>query len=471
MYDLSLFIFRRDLRVADNTGLIQALEKSKLVLPLFIFTPTQISSENKYKSSNAIQFMIESLGDLTLQIKKLNPKSGLVVAYGDEITVLQKLHKMVKFEAIFINADYTPYARKRDLRIENFCQENEISFNTHTDILLLDRNDIYTANGNPYHIFTQFYNKTIKLPIRKPEYSKNKNFMKMPLKLKKYNLDNYNKKFLSNGFYQINDNLAVHGGRQNGLRILKIAAIFRRYSKTRNIMSMDSTKLSAHNKFGTVSVREVYLAFKNLARSSDLCKQLYWRDFYYYVGIHFKGLYKHDHLINPKSSVKWVFNRKYFDAWTNGLTGFPIVDAAMRELNTTGFMHNRGRLIVSSFLVKDLLINWKYGEKYFSQKLVDIDRAQNVGNWNWSSSFGLDSTPFLRILNPWSQSAQYDSDALYIKKWVPELADIPASDLHIWYKSHTKYPRVSYPKPIIDHASQRKKFISFYQRYFKTKKN
>ena len=336
----------------------------------------------------------------------------------------------------------------------------------------MDRNDIYAANGNPYRIFTQFYNKASNLPIRKPIYKKYRNFISTSQKLKKFNLRNYKQIFLDKKFYQINDQLAIRGGRTGGIKILKNLGQFRKYGETRDMMSTDTTHLSPHNKFGTVSIREVYYAIKSAAKSSELCKQLYWRDFYYYVGVHFKGLYRHEHLTTKESNyqARWSFSSGHFKAWTNGLTGFPIVDAAMRELNETGFMHNRGRLIVSSFLVKDLLINWKYGERYFSHKLVDIDRAQNVGNWNWSSSFGLDSTPFLRILNPWTQSKEYDPNATYIKKWIPELWNVPADDIHNWYKSFHSYPQIvsiSYPKPIVVHSAQRTKFIAFYKKYFK----
>lgn len=472
--NLSLFIFRRDLRLDDNTGLIKALAESDMVIPLFIFTPTQVSDANKFKSSNAIQFMIESLYDLDDQIRASNPKCQLWTKYGDELDVIKELHQKLHLSAIYINEDYTPYAIKRDTAIKNFCEDEGIYFNASTDILLLDNQNIQSKNGNPYHNFTLFYKKGLTFPIRKPNYNVGNNF-KSPVKsFKKWQLPFVDKYLLDENFYQINNDLAEIGGRNNGLEIIKSITQFRDYQKTKNILSKPTTQISAHNKFGTVSIREVYYAFRK-EKSGELCKNLYWRDFYYYVSVHFKQFYRYEHIfkqINNKSKFAWDNNSKYFKAWKDGKTGFPLVDAAMRQLNTIGFMHNRGRLVVAQFLTKDLLIDWKYGERYFGKKLVDVDRAQNVGNWNWAASYGLDSTQFLRIFNPWTQSKQFDPECTYIKKWVPELENVPPQHIHQWYKYYGDYPELNYPEPIVDHNKQRKKFIQFYKNYFvKVKKD
>jgi len=276
--------------------------------------------------------------------------------------------------------------------------------------------------------------------------------------------------FIKKRYYEINDNISIHGGRKNALVIFNHIKKFKYYAKTNDTMALSTTMLSAHNKFGTVSIREVYYIFKNKIKSIELCRQLYWRDFYYYVGIHFKSFYRYEHIFkkhNTKSKIKWTNNKQYYIAWKNAQTGFPIVDAAMRELNTTGFMHNRGRLIVASFLIKDLLTDWKYGEKYFSKKLIDIDRAQNIGNWNWSSSYGLDSSIFIRIFNPWTQSKVYDPQCIYIKKWIPELINVDPLHIHLWYKHYGEYSHINYFEPIVEHANARKKFIQFYKTYFK----
>lgn len=459
-FHLSVFIFRRDLRLDDNTGLIKAMIQSNHVIPLFILSKNQVSQKNKYKSSNAIQFMMESLEDLNNQIKSVKPSSQLVIMYGDEISILKKLKTMFHYDAIFVNDDYTPYAVKRDNRIKAFCKSKKIRFISSTDVLLLDTLNITTGSGTRYKIFTQFYNKTKTIKIRKPVRFDYDNFK--TISLSQYSFRTMNGFLLSQKFYGINNRLAIRGGRTNGLNILKGINRFANYTKTRDIMSKKTTMLSAHNKFGTLSIREVYHSTK---RIKDLNKQLYWRDFYYYVSVHFKSFYQYRHLNHPSKKVKWIYNKAYFNAWKNGRTGFPIVDAAMTELNTTGFMHNRGRMIVASFLVKDLLIDWRHGERYFSRMLVDIDRAQNTGNWNWSSSMGLDATSFLRIFNPWTQSKEYDPDASYIKKWLPQLKHIPADVIH-GYRMHEKFS-IDYPKPIVDHSVQRKKFIKLYKTYFK----
>lgn len=468
MNKISIFIFRRDLRLDDNTGLIKALLESEKVIPLFILTPTQVSGDNKYKSSNAIQFMIESLFDLDQQIKDINKSCKLWVMYGDEIETIKKIHKHINVDTIYLNADYTPYAKTRDNRIKKFCAESGIKLDISTDILLLDTQEIAANNGNRYHIFTQFYNKTKDMPIRKPNYDIGGNFLKLDQKFKNNNIKVMQEFLLTQEFYTINDDIAIKGGRSEGLASLNKLKKFKYYANTRNTMAIDTTKLSAHNKFGTISVREAYYAMISKAKSVDLAKQLYWRDFYYYVGTYFDTFYTHDHIYKKpkKNSAPWGNDKKMLKAWKTAQTGFPIVDAAMTELNTTGFMHNRGRMIVASFLAKDLLIDWKYGEQYFSQKLVDIDRAQNTGNWNWSASFGMDSTTFLRIFNPWTQSSEYDPDAEYIKKWLPELSDIPAKHLHQWDKFHTEHPEIDYPKPVVDHAVRRKLFQEFYKKYF-----
>lgn len=468
LYDLSVFIFRRDLRIADNTGLLRAMADSDAVLPVFICTPTQLSNDNKYKSSNAVQFMIESLYDLDEQIHKAHNRSNLIVTYGDEVAIIKKLYQKLKFDALYVNEDYTPYSQTRDASIKKYCKSVGADFVSVTDLLLLDRNDLTAKNGNYYKVFTQFYKSALSYPIRSVSHSHPKNFASNPPDFPTWRIGKIDKYLQSKDLYEINDQIALKGGRKHGLKILAKLGSMHKYGKTRDDMSVPTTMLSPHNKFGTVSIREVYEGFKNTAKSVDLTKQLYWRDFYYYVGIHFKAdFYGHNHLVrHNKKKGKWENRKSFYKAWTEARTGFPIVDAAMTELNTTGYMHNRGRLIVASFLVKDLLIDWKYGERYFSQKLIDIDRAQNTGNWNWSSSFGLDATSFLRIFNPWTQSATYDSTAAYIKRWLPQLKDVDVKDLHQWNTKHDSYPDIDYPKPIVSHEDRRKKFLHYYKANF-----
>lgn len=467
-YSTSIFIFRRDLRLTDNTGLIAALKESNTVIPLFICTPTQVSDTNIYKSSNAIQFMIDSVYDLDYQINNTNKKSSLWVIYDDEISAINKIWSKIAIDAIYVNDDYTPYATKRDKLIKSWCVSKKIEWHNYTDILLVDQTmDLAAKNGNHYSVFTQFYQSALKIDIRKPTKITNKSFIADSKINAKWTIGIVDKYILDKGFYELNDKIATRGGSWVGLKILSTISKFRSYKSTHNMLATNTTQLSPHNKFGTVSIRQVYWAFRSKAKSIDLCKQLYWRDFYYYVSVYFKtDLYQYRH-IKKKSMYKNLWDsKKNFSKWTGAKTGFPIVDAAMTQMNQTGFMHNRGRLIVSSFLTKNLLIDWRYGEKYFSQKLIDIDRCQNIGNWNWAASFGLDATPFIRVLNPWSQSLKYDPDCTYIKRWLPQLAKIEPKHLHQWDKYWNLYPDIEYYKPIVDHDSSRKKFLSRYKKAF-----
>lgn len=466
-YKNSIFIFRRDLRLFDNTALIAALNESENVIPLFIFTPSQISFDNKLRSENAIQFMIESLFDLEQQLK--NNDAELWTAYGNEIDVIDNICNKINIESIYVNEDYSPYSIKRDNKINKYCTNNKIIFNVYTDILLIDDLlNVKTGNDTRYNVFTMFYNKTKIIPIRKPEKNSKTNYMKKSKQFKKLKLDKINNFILDNNYYKINDDLAINGGRTNALKILSDQKIYKSYNDGKDYLNYKTTMLSAHNKFGTVSIREVYYASKR-EKTGELSKKLYWRDFYYYVSVHNVNFYKYKHIskkINPGISL-WTNNKNYLSAWKNGKTGFPVIDAAMNQLNISGYMHNRARMIVAEFLTKDLLVDWKYGEKYFTKKLVDIDRIQNTGNWNWSSSFGLDNSSFLRIFNPWTQSIKFDKEAEYIKHWLPVLKDVPANHIHNWYKYYESYPEIEYIKPIIDHSIQRKIFISAYKKYFK----
>ena len=462
-----LFIFRRDLRLDDNTGLINCLKEFDYVIPLFIVTPEQVSNTNKLRSSNCIQFMMESIEDLDGQINKANNKCGLWIEYGNEIDVIERVYSLIKFTTVSFNRDYSPYSIKRDKHISSWCNDNNVKLIQHTDILLVDDNiyDIKARNGNTYYVFNMFYKKALTMNVRKPRINNMNNYVQKKGSFKNKTVDSIKQFMLANSFYSINNELAVRGGTRNGNKILSTVkrGLFDNYEERSNMLDMETTRLSAHNKFGTVSIRRVYNSFD---RSCAMQKQLYWRDYYYYLSIHVKDFYKYIHLTKQtrKYSNLWSNDVKLLTAWKNGQTGYPVVDAAMTEMNTTGFMHNRARLIVSEFLVKILMINWKYGERYFTTKLVDIDRAQNMGNWNWSSSFGLDASPYLRIFNTWTQSSKFDPDCSYIKKWLPELTDIPPNHIHKWYKYCDMYN--VYRKPIVDYDKQRKIFISKYKKTF-----
>jgi deoxyribodipyrimidine photo-lyase len=459
-YDRSIFIFRRDYRLFDNLGLIEALKKSKIVIPIFIFTPEQIDdSKNSYKSDNSVQFMIQSLRDLNLmQLKKKGSK--LRFFYGTPHQTIEKLLKQDKrIEAVYVNQDYSPYSRKRDEAIEKVCGEQRVNFHSIHDGLLQPVSSVKTDGGSVYKKFTPFFNKVKKEKVPKPKSNARRNFLGASTKLTGEFRGSLEK------FYKKNDKLFKTGGRQNALKILKYLKEHKDYNKTRNNLTGSTTHLSAYIKFGCVSIREVYNAFKEkLGEKNDLIKQLYWRDFYHNI------LWAYPRVIGGAMKTKyneleWDNNMNHFKKWKKGTTGYPVVDAAMRSMNATGFMHNRGRLIVSNFLIKICLIDWRWGEKYFAQMLMDYDVANNNGNWQWGASTGADSQPYFRVFNPWLQSEKFDPKAEYIKKWVPELKDVPAKHIHKWDEHFTKYQKkVDYPEPMIDYKKGKEDAIKAYKK-------
>lgn len=442
-YQNSLFIFRRDLRLDDNTGLIAALNQSKKVHPIFIYDPRQVGKHNTYKSSNALQFMLESLHELKKAIKKR--RGTLQEFYGVAETVVADIITENKIDAVFFNNDYTPFARKRDQLIEQACLKNKIACHRFDDALLHAPNTISNKMGTPYLIFTPFFKHARTLVVQAPHAVHAKNFAvkKLQSRYKKLPKIVVNK----------NSMIAVHGGPTYAKKILDNLEPFNNYAKTRNLPALNgTTKLSASNKFGTISIRTVYHTLRAELGANDLITQLFWRDFFTHVAYHFPGVFKQA-FKEKFRTIPWRTNKKDFKRWCSGTTSFPLVDAGMRELNTTGFMHNRVRMVAASFLVKDLRINWQWGERYFAQKLVDYDPAINNGNWQWIASCGADAQPPFRILNPWIQQKRFDYDCVYIKQWVPELRDIAARDIQRWQTSYQKH-KTAYPAPMLDHRAK-----------------
>jgi deoxyribodipyrimidine photo-lyase len=455
MYQNSLFIFRRSLRLDDNTGLYAALKQSKSVIPIFIFTPEQLA-KNSYKSDNCAQFMIESIRDLDANLKKKG--SRLFVFWGKPYEVVEKFLCLNSIDAVFVNQDYTVYARKRDRRIIQVCNRCGVDFNSYEDLLLNPIQQILSAGGMPYQKYTPYLRKAAAKTIAKPKRNSFSNYVSKTKRYKgecKKNIDS---------FYKKNSNVYVHGGRENGLKILKQIQKFNNYDKNRNILTYQTTLLSVYIKFGCISIRECYHAFKKVA-SKDLIRQLFWRDFYYNIAYNFPRIFGKP-LKEKYEKIVWSNSVANFNKWKVGKTGFPIVDACMRELNATGFMHNRGRLIVSNFLVKILLIDWRKGEKYFAQKLIDYDPSVNNGNWQWSASCGADSQPYFRVFNPWIQSKKHDSEAVYIKRWLPELESVTVRDIHNWHKTYEKYKGTEYPKPMVNYTSYKEKALKSFAKIF-----
>lgn len=446
-FQLSLFIFRRDLRLDDNTGLLKALKESRTVIPCFIFDQRQVGNSNAYKSNNAIQFMIESLQELYTLLKRQD--GHLYLFYGKAEQIVKKLVRALPLEAVYVNRDYTPFSIKRDEAIKKICMQHNISFSSSDDALLIKPEEIATQQNTPYAKFTPFFKTASKEKIPKPIKRTKKNFY-----TKKIVFDKGTSLFKKIGS-KPNKDIMVQGGRSNALKILRTLGQFKNYAKKRDFPEFETTLLSAHNKFGTVSIREVFHAIvKKLGSHHLLIKQLYWRDFFTYVA-YFSPFVFGQPFYEKYKKLKWSKSKKNFEAWCKGKTGFPIVDAGMRQLNTTGFMHNRVRMLVASFLTKDLHINWLWGERYFAQKLVDYDPAVNNGNWQWCASTGCDAQPYFRIFNPWLQQKKFDPDCVYIKEWVKEVKDMPNAIIHNWYKE-TKKAIKNYPRPMVDHKKESK---------------
>lgn len=450
----ALFIFRRDLRIQDNNGLIEALKKSEQVIPCFIFDSIQVGTKNSYRSMNAIQFMVESLKELNDQLRKKG--SHLYFFYGDTHEIVKKLIILQKIDAVFVNRDYTPFSLKRDEQLEKNCIQHNCAFFSHNDLLLHEPEQILSGNGTPYSIFTAFYKKAVLLPVQKQQIKITGTFFNKPI-------------VLSHGFevlkkinLQHNKKIWLKGGRSQALLLLKKIKNLANYSKTRDYPELPTSYLSAHLKFGTISIRETYWKIaETLGKSHPLLRQLYWRDFFTHVAYHSPFVFGQAYH-EKYNKLPWKNDKNDFKAWREGKTGFPIVDAGMRQLNETGWMHNRVRMIAASFLIKDLHIDWRWGEKYFAQQLVDYDPAVNNGNWQWNASTGCDAQPYFRIFNPWLQQKKFDKDCDYIIRWVPELKNISPKIIHTWYISRNTAIK-NYPRPIIDHAKENAKAKLIYK--------
>jgi len=398
---INIFIFRRDLRVHDNLALNKLIQYTgnTNLYPVFIFNPKQIYSKNNlYFSNNAVQFMIESLDDLE--------KNAHINYYeGDDIKILEELNKKYEIKNVAFNRDYTPFAVSRDDVIISWCKKNNINVITEEDYTLFKMGSITNANKKPYQVFTPFYNKCSQIRVTKP----------IRLHENKLNIIKGVVRFDKHKYYIKNDMIEMNGGRKIALE--RLQKNMRDYAKLRDYPSLDNTtKTSAYIKFGCISIREVYETYNG---NKALQRELIWREFYahimynfpYIIGQSFKQKY---------DKIKWSNNKEWFKLWCQGKTGYALVDAGMRQLNKTGWMHNRVRMIVAMFLTKDLLIDWRWGERYFATKLVDYDPASNNGGWQWSSSTGTDAQPYFRIFNPDLQIKKYDKNYEYIKRWNPD---------------------------------------------------
>ena len=462
---MNLFIFHRDLRIEDNTSLIYQIKEEKKVTPVFIFTPEQIDpKQNKYFSNHSVQFLIESLKELE---KSIQGKGGkLYFLYGDTLELLKKIHKHKKLKSISFNIDYTPYAQNREKNIEKWCHQEKITLYRKEDYCLYPflNGETLKKDKKPYQIYTPFMKHVLKLKVIPVDHFSDYKFEKEDF-LKKIEKNDIHK------FYKENKEINVKGGRKESLKILSSLGKFKDYDRKRNLLTYRTTCLSAYLHYTTCSIREVYEAIlKHLGKKNGLIRELIFRDFYMNIVYYFPyvlegqlGGKKNKSFRREYDNIQWEKNEKNFQKWKKGETGFPIVDAGMRQMNKTGYMHNRCRMIVSNFLVKDLHIDWKKGEQYFARTLEDYDPINNNSGWQWSTGNGTDSQPYFRIFNPWTQQKDYDSECLYIKKWIPELESVPIKDIHNWNDSSKKYKSILYPEPILCHDIERKRSLEIYK--------
>lgn len=459
---MNIFLFNKSLRCYDNTTLINQMTEMGSIVPIFVFTEQVNKSKNKYFSNNSVEFMVESLIELSESIKKYGGK--LYFFHNDNlINVLKDLHKISPINSLGTNFDYSPYAVHRQELLTDFCKKNNIIFYMKEDHVLYNILEGQTnkENGEPYSVYTPFRNYCLKnLHVPKPNTFKKFDFIKTT-KIEKS--EYYISEKDIHQFYEYNPNANIRGGRSNGLKILKNMDEFKDYKKNRDIFTYKTTFLSAHNHFGTVSIREVYYATKN----KDIINELIWRDFYYnlfYNNPHVLGgmIGNTNKSFKPKfDHIKWHNDKTLFNKWCNGTLGIPVCDAGMRQLNKTGFMHNRLRMVTACVLTKLLLLPWQWGEKYFATKLLDYDSIQNAGGWGWTAH-GVDPNQVFRIFSPKSQSMKFDPECEYIKYHIPELKDVDPKDIHDWENKYINY--TIYYKPAINYKENRKKSLEEFKR-------
>ena len=425
---INIFWFRRDLRLDDNCGLFHALQSDKKILPIFIFDKDIL--HKLPKDDARVTFLHQELENINNQLLKVN--SELSVFHGKPLEILEKLSEQYTIETIFTNHDYEPYAIQRDLEIKEFLTSKKIHFETYKDQVIFERNEIVKKDGTAYKVYTPFSKKWI-------EAFKFKGLQFFP---SEENLEN----FIKSKNHPLLTLEAI-GFTKSSIKVESYTVstkLIDNYEETRNFPAKDSTsKLGTHLRFGTVSIRKMV---DKASKSNNITflKELIWREFFMQILWHFPHTAK-DSFKPQYDRIIWRNNEQEFKAWCKGETGYPLVDAGMRELNQTGFMHNRVRMLVGSFLCKHLLIDWRWGEAYFGEKLHDYEQSSNIGNWQWVAGTGVDAAPYFRIFNPTTQILKFDKDLNYIKKWVPDFQEL------------------TYPTPIVEHKFARERCLNVYK--------
>ena len=426
--NLVIFWFRRDLRLKDNAGLFHALNENDKVLPIFIYDKNTLDKLNK--SDHRVDFIEYSLKKLNDLLKKNN--KSISIYYGKPAKVFSELIKKYNVTKVYSNKDYTPYSIKRDKKVEELLKVNNIDFNSYKDHVLFEKYEVVKDDNTPYKVYTPFSRKwLIKMSENKIDF---------------FNSEKYIHKFFNEkrGFLSLKE-IGFEKSILSPLNLNLSSDTINNYEKTRNFPFVNGTsKIGLHLRFGTISTREMIVKAE-VSKNKTFLKELVWREFFQQI------LFHYPHTLNksfkPKyDRIEWLNNENQFKKWCSGQTGYPLVDAGMRELNQTGFMHNRIRMLVGSFLCKHLLIDWRWGEAYFAKKLYDYETASNVGNWQWVAGCGVDASPYFRIFNPHEQIKKFDKNLIYTKKWVPEFE----SDQYI--------------EPIVIHKDARERCLLTYKK-------
>jgi deoxyribodipyrimidine photo-lyase len=421
MNQINIFWFRRDLRLTDNTGLFHAINSKNPVLPIFIFD-TQILNELDEDDAR-VSFIHQKLKEIDEQLKDLG--SSLKIYYGDALEIWEKIIEQYDLKKVFTNKDYEPYAIKRDQEIASFLGEKGVEFQAFKDQVIFEESEVMKDDGTPYTIFTPYSKKWRSL--LKPEQLK-------PLNYQLTNLHSFTSSFPS---------LEDIGFKTSSVKVIDYRLEhLDDYETVRNYPAQDATSyLSPHLRFGTIGIRELF--HKILSDNTSFTNELIWREFFMQILFHFPDVVEHN-FKRKYDGVQWRNNEEDFKKWCSGETGYPMVDAGMRQLNETGYMHNRVRMVVASFLCKHLLIDWRWGEAYFAKKLLDYELSANNGNWQWAAGTGCDAAPYFRVFNPTEQIKKFDSKMTYIKKWVPEMDEL------------------NY-RPMIDHKFARERALEVYK--------
>ncbi len=424
---MNVFWFRRDLRLDDNKALYEALLADTTVLPIFIFDDSIL---NQLASNDSrVTFIHQLLEKINLKLKEIG--KSLAIFHGKPETIWKQLITENKIEKVFFNHDYEPYARERDKVIFELLLSNKIEIKNCKDQVIFEKNEVTKDDGLPYVVYTPYSNKWKE-------------------KFKHISLENYksedNLENISDHKYPFLS-LQQIGFEKSNIQVTNFdisSSLIDNYEATRNFPSVHKTSyLGAHLRFGAVSIRKM-VAKAIESKNETFLKELIWREFFMQILWHFPHT-KSSSFRSKYDAIVWDNNEDLFQKWCQGKTGYPFVDAGMRELNATGHMHNRVRMIVASFLCKHLLIDWRWGEAYFANKLLDYEMASNVGNWQWAAGSGVDAAPYFRIFNPTEQIKKFDKELKYINKWIPELNSL------------------EYPKPIVDHKFARERCLRVYK--------